>query len=312
MLISEARPGLETPLMVILFGSGLIGSAILKHLVARPNTRAEHLPWDWSGATCDSEAAANESVGHFLRKYKNARLAIIWAAGRSGFGSDERVMETELAALQKVLRLAAGFGDGSSGRFERSFHMVSSAGGLFEGQRACTRNSRPSPMRAYGRGKLRQESVVIEEKDVGRRIIYRPSSVYGFEATGRINLISALVAGALMQKPIRITGSLQTLRDYILADDLGRFIVNRVLSPAEMPIEKHFLVSGRPASIFEVIKLVERRFRERLLIEIDPDPLNSQHITFSRSILPDGYVPTSLGEGIERVAIRIAKHRFAG
>ena len=71
--------------------------------------------------------------------------------------------------------------------------MISSAGGLFEGQTFCDARSAPTPQRPYGEGKLNQEQLAWGRKGDAKIHIFRPSSVYGVSPSGRIGLVTALI-----------------------------------------------------------------------------------------------------------------------
>ena len=132
------------------------------------------------------------------------------------------------------------------------------------------------------------------------RTIYRPSSVYGYTPTGRAGLISTLIANQLQGRVSRILGQMTTLRDYVLADDIGQFITRRVHDPKAPSGDTACLALCRPAAISEVIHLVERALGRRLMLEIDARPSNARHMSFLPSASPADWSPTPLPVGIAR------------
>ena len=108
----------------------------------------------------------------------SCNLAVIWSAGDASFHSSDR----EVAEEQTIFTESVGVVQNlrelvKPTRF--GFHFISSAGGLFEGQRAVDFNSAPAPLRPYGRLKLAQEEALSSSFDSGELACYRPSSVYG-------------------------------------------------------------------------------------------------------------------------------------
>lgn len=299
------------PRMIALFGSGLIGAAIAQALRRKTDGLSERrLDWTWPEPAPDEAQAVEGAFRATLAAYPNARLAVIWAAGRSGFGSSELDMQTEHASLNCVKALARRLGAASTPG-QRQFVHVSSAGGLFEGQKACGKHAMPMPLRPYGHGKLAQEVGIRADAVLGRRIIIRPSSVYGHVPGGRQGLISALIAAATQRRGAKIFGALTTQRDFVFAADIGRYVATRLffLDNDETPTEAEtaLIAAGRPASVFEIIKLVEDAVGSPLHLNIDPRPENARDNTFLPSATPQGFRPTSLRVGIALTQAAIAR-----
>lgn len=304
------------PGVVLLFGSGLIGGS-LSSALQRSGTGATARSYRWSWPRPDpADAQAVEAAARqALATREGARFTTIWAAGRSGFGSGPEDMAEEFAALERVLQSSRRIAEPLAPT-RRTFVLVSSAGGLFEGQVACGPTAEPAPLRPYGHGKLAQERRIRTDDSVGHRLILRPSSVYGHTPGARRGLVSALVAAAIRHRQVTIFGALTTLRDYIYAPDVGRFVATRLLqSPSDCPnisTETCLLASARPASIFEILRLVEGCLGQALNLRIDPRPENARHNTFLPSVLPEDFRPTGLQEGVALTASAVARERFMG
>lgn len=316
ILFDWDRGAAAPPGVVLLFGSGLIGAAVadaFKRAVA--GGRIRRLAWTWPVPGEVETAAIEKAVRDALAERKRAQLAVIWAAGRSGFGSSAEGMADELAAFERVCDTARRVG-GDLPPERRVFVHISSAGGLFEGQVACGPGAVPDPLRPYGHGKLDQERRVLADEALGRRIILRPSSVYGYVRHARRGLVSALVAAGIQGRRATIFGSLTTQRDYVFAPDIGRFVVSRLLRVAaakpNMSTETFLLASGRPASVFEILQIVESRLGRSLHLNIDPRPENARDNTFLPSALPDDFRPTPLHEGIALTATAVTQERHMG
>lgn len=300
------------PQIVMIFGSGLIGSSIVEalHRSGRLSYR-QHLGWSWPKPSGAQTRAVEAAFDDFTERLPASHVTTIWAAGISGFGSSEADMSLEYEALCGVRTLARRLAS-KSGKAMSCFVHISSAGGLFEGQIACEKNSVPQPIRAYGHGKLKQELSLLEDVELGPRLIVRPSSVFGYVAHGRLGLVSALISAAIRHRVASIFGAFSTQRDFIFAPDIGRYICRKIfaLSPQVADVEKVIIASGRPASVFEIIKTVEEVVGAPLYLKIDAHPGNALDNTFRASALPPGFFPTPLRQGIEQIKSAMERHNF--
>jgi nucleoside-diphosphate-sugar epimerase len=306
MLLVWSRTPRRAPGVALLFGTGLVGNAIANALKSATGALTQTLPWRWHDASAHEAVALERATSKALKANPGADLAVIWAAGRSGFASDAEIMAREAAALETVLASGRRVLAAAPGR-QGSLHHVSSAGGLFEGQTACGPDAIPRPLRPYGSGKLVQEEMVTTALDFVRRRIYRPSSVYGHVRGGRRGLIPVLMTAALRRVPARIVGELSTQRDYLHASDVGRYVAAMVLAPGPASLDISLLAQGRPASIFEILQLVEARIGLPLQLELDAMPDNARDTTFLRTALPSGFQPMPLTEGIARTALTLCQ-----
>lgn len=310
--LSFERTAKLKPQIVLVFGSGLIGSSIIAALQRMGHCLDKlDIDWSWPRPTNMETQAVERAVQQRLNNRPSSHLTIVWAAGKSGFGSSEEDMSLEdkaFCSVRKLARKLAKYSDGATS----SFIHISSAGGLFEGQIGCDRGTLPRPIRAYGHGKLKQEVALAGEADLGLRLIVRPSSVYGYVPGGRVGLISALIAAGLQNQLVSIFGALTTQRDYIFAPDIGRFIAQRVFSesPKSTDLETLLLASGRPASVFEIINTVEDVVQVPLYLKINANPDNALDNTFRPSALPPGFLPTPLRQAIEQTKSAMEAHSF--
>ena len=315
LLVWDKSPSCS-PGVVLLFGSGLIGTAI-KNALLRSVTQAsaKQIDWSWPLPSPAQELALETSVSQAIMERDDVNFSVIWAAGQTGFGSTFDAMADEFAALQRVLKISKNSGDGIDPE-RRSFVHVSSAGGLFEGQVACGPETLPMPLRAYGEGKLAQEQIIQTEAGLGRRIILRPSSVYGFVRGARRGLLATLITSAFQHKPATIFGSLLTLRDYVYAPVIGNFVAKRLIKPRSSSeadsTEICLLASARPASVFEIVRLVEESLGHGLFMKIDPRPENARDNTFLPSVLPVDFQPTGLHEGVALTISAVTREQTLG
>jgi hypothetical protein len=291
--------------LVLVFGLGLIGSAIYTALLRLEFQSLADIPFEWQD---DSQMADARNVieSVCLQNSKMPkRLTFLWSAGTTGFYSSPSEAGREYAVFRKTVGFAldlqkklqpAGF----------SFHCVSSAGGLFEGQRVIRETSSPSPARPYGVLKKQQEDLLLNTFGETEVAIYRPSSVYGpMEQQSRHGLINNLILNARTGRVTVLDAHVMSLRDYVFAGDIGNFLARRIRFESDESINKpvQFLVSARCSSIFEVFQKIKRILNLHAQFRYDDQFGNHKNITFSDSVLPPGWRPVALDVGIRQFMI---------
>ncbi|MEN9855202.1 MAG: hypothetical protein RLZZ157_328 [Pseudomonadota bacterium] len=306
MLIFRAAYGSRgVPHATAVFGSGLVGGAIIRALHWQDDCVSTHFPLHWTDPRARQADLAR--IGAALRDLPPATaLDIVWAAGRTGFACTEDEVSDERAAFTDLMNWAQYLSQSPHVRL-LNLHVVSSAGGLFEGQRFVGADSLPRPLRPYGVLKLEQEDIARKACEAVPVHIYRPSSVYGLGgANGRSGLVNTLIMNAKTHTSSRIFGGLDTIRDYVLAADIGRFIAAQI-GVTHSHAKTHLLASGKPAALGEVLSIIYRVVGRPLLIKLDPVPSNANHITFRTSALSDGWAPTDIETGIRQVMRQLSK-----
>jgi len=295
--------------LVLMFGLGMIGTAIRNALVTLGYEPLADIHYDWSHA--QRRQAASRQIEQTCRSVGPiSRISVIWSAGSAYFHSTREETEAELSVFKatiewlQVLRQAL-----QPERFE--FHLVSSAGGLFEGQRLIEMDSKPTPLRPYGQLKLDQENHVLSRFSHNEIAFYRPSSVYGpMVQNARKGLINNLVNNGQNFRTTVLDAHVMALRDYVFSADIGHYVARLVRSGELSRQERHerFLVSARCASIFEVVKRVQRMLNLSLQVRYDEFFGNNSHITFSDQVLPRGWKPVTLDVGLRQFLVQPQVH----
>jgi nucleoside-diphosphate-sugar epimerase len=297
----------QGPHVVAVFGSGLVGGSIIRSLKLFGISSCLELPLSWTdaGQRALDLVVISKKIGSLSTI---ARLDVIWAAGNAGFGATSDEANAELPAYCDVLNWALGQ-NSQAGPNKLVLHVLSSAGGLFEGQRFVDGGSSPEPKRPYGVLKLEQEHIAQSLAKNVPVCVYRPSSIYGTGGKkGRSGLINTLILNHKKQAVSRIFGGFDTLRDYVLAADIGGFIARQTaIWPKHR--ETHLLASGKPTTVAEIQGIIEKIMRTPLFVKLDPVPSNASHITFRVSALPDQWRPTDLETGI-RLVMRQLSEQF--
>ena len=294
--------------VIVVFGAGLIGGAIAGALCRLEDAVAEVLPLSWSSAALRRSELAGLMELLTDRRTPTARIDLVWAAGCAGFGASSMELALETEALDDILAWGRIL-QASATRSRLTIHMLSSAGGLFEGQRLVDAASVPRPLRPYGEAKLAQEKSLEALRPQMTAHVYRPSSVYGFGVRGaRAGLLNTLVDNSKLGRTTRIFGGLDTLRDYVLSTDVGTFIARKITMPEETS-QTFLLATGKPTSIFEMIRLVREVIGQPLKIKLDVQPSRAGHISFRPGGLPSDWRPADLETGI-RIVTRSLSQRF--
>ena len=285
---------------VCLLGSGLVGASIAKNLVLKGANVEREIKIDWSSPRLGEQL---NSAFTKVRIQAVSSIEVIWAAGACGFGATTKdceraqgVFASFVAELNKLQERAS---------IPVRLHVMSSAGGLFEGVRFVTKTSPIVPLRPYGSLKLREERLAREYLGEAAVNTYRLASVFGFADPGfRRGLVSALIENTLWRRETVITGRMSTLRDYVWADDIGRFVAARVASPIDVAAHEHLVASGRPSSIWEICHAVERVCRRKPSVRLAV-PDNDADITFDPAAIAPGYQASPVGSCVQAIANRL-------
>ena len=234
----------------------MIGSAVVRHRLVNAFA-AGQVPWD----TDQAPAFIDDALRRFVDWVGEDEWAIVWSAGAGVMRTGQEVLDRECRLLDHVCAaISTGAPAGPGG-----FYLVSSAGGAFAGSARPPFgvDTRPVPLNAYGRAKLRQEESA-RSRLAGRCPVSvgRVGNAYGpgQDLTKQQGLITELCRCALLGRAVTIFAPPTTLRDYIYSDDVADMVVAdllRMAGPDWTPWETRVVASGRSVSIAELISLVE-------------------------------------------------------
>lgn len=305
-MILLADPGDRTrpPLTVAVFGAGLLGSSIVNAVLSTAPLRAEKIPLSWTDAALQGQQlqALEARIAAALKEDGRTLLKVLWSAGRAGFAATEAETAVELESFRAVLGMTERLAQRFPGA-RTALYLLSSAGGLFEGQRHVDQTSRPEPRRPYGLLKQRQEQLLLASGAPITKRIYRPTSVYGYlRPNQRIGLISTLILNGLRHQVSTITAWMSTLRDFVFVEDIARFISRLLLEDAAEGEESTAtLAHAKPFSIFEIEKMVENVLGRKIYVSYSLEPSNREDITFSHTVVPPGWQSSDLSSNISRI-----------
>ena len=306
------------------FGVGLIGAHLVQNLLNRQYSIIHNLPFSWQTPQwwekekadildCIRNLLKSPAQDHKqctrevyprppemgIKPAPTIRINFVWSAGKGGFGMEQSDALSEMDSFSEVEEMAITVLL-ENPTCQVRFHMLSSAGGLFEGQRNVNPSSLPAPGRPYGFLKLAQEKHLNACDDDLCQFIYRPTSIYGFAGLNhRLGLIPTLLWNGSKNKVSTIYGAPETLRDYVWADDVGAFIA-RMIDSKTSDSNQFILASGKPSSLFEIFNRIEKMLNKRLFCHYIKSGDNTESNTFSMKTHPAGWNPLDLETGIRK------------
>lgn len=260
--------------------TGQLGSALTRRLERDPEVQLLRWRIRWEDPQA-SIADLAEGLEAWIAK-STARLHLYWAAGAAVTSTGVDESASELAVFE---RFADALHDAVASHHlgaRVSLFFASSVGGLYSGSAARApfdERSPVAPVSAYGRGKLAMETAMGSAaiRSASRLLIGRISTLYG--ARQRFakpqGFVAQLCRSYILRQPLGVYVSLDTLRDYVHADDAAAIIVEGMglLDSAERgSVVVKNVASLTPTTLGEVIhqaKLVFKR-SPNLVLAVSP------------------------------------------
>lgn len=283
---------------VIQIGFGLIGTAIDEALSAKAITIETHrIQWSNIEETINQLAHLTAGLSDL-----NA-IEIIWAAGKAGFSADDDTVDAELTLFRSFI---SALNDTLQSHQVRCW-MMSSAGGLHEGQICITSPQDIIKARPYSRLKYEQEQIV--QSHFNHHVICRISSVYTVNnLSGRLGLLPVLMLNGIQHKVSTLVGSESTLRDYVLDRDIAQSIYQQILyRPSTSGI--HYFVNGSPTSIKTIKEKIESIILKKLYIKYASVKSNAANITFLKTLKSEIFYSSPLSTNIKQLYHTLLSHR---
>lgn len=246
----------------VIGAGGLLGSAVVRSAgeLGHAVKISSDIPWSDPGST----VAAISRDALELRQSLTSEVdtgtpwGIVWAAGRATAASETEEINQELATFEQCLKaINAQLADLPHG----TFTLASSAGGVYAGSShpPFSSTSEPDPLGPYGHLKLTQEQRAREILDPRISVlIARIANVYGPGQDLRKlqGLISRLALTGVTKKPLTMFVPLDTLRDYITADDAAARLLHWITAE-KASSSVRVIASGQATSLGYLINLVK-------------------------------------------------------
>lgn len=249
-------------------GGGLLGSALCRVLALRDTTLfAPAEPFRWQ-----SVPERERQIGDAVRAFASRVAAgepweLYWAAGVGSMGSVEASLAEETRALAHLLDLLLC--EPNLRAAPAAVAFASSAGSIYAGATdpVISERSAPAPNTPYARAKLEQEEMVtafVRAHGRATALISRLSTLYGpGQSRGKPQgLIAHIARGVVRSQPVRIYVPLDTVRDYLAADDAAAAMVEALAAlgagRAGPAVLTKIFASERPTTIAEIVAVFRR------------------------------------------------------
>ena len=239
---------------------GLLGSAVVRAGREHGDTvlASSNVPWSDASGTVEAIRANAQQLVELIGRESSQRWGIIWAAGQATTASGPQQLDSELATFRSCLEaINAELGHVPGG----TFALASSAGGVYAGSDnpPFSSKSEPCPLGGYGQLKLQQEAAARELLDPTIQVLIgRIANLYGpgQDLSKLQGLISRLALTSVTKEPLTMFVPLDTLRDYITADDAAARLLHWMSVNSET-VTIRIIASGQATSLGYLVNLMK-------------------------------------------------------
>lgn len=293
---------------ILHFGIGLLGTAIKKIILKKEffeKVQISQYQFDWQKIEHTPLYLADFFKTNTENLSNLKELHIVWSAGKAGFSATANQAEHQLNQYELILNQLI---DALETRnILPIFHLMSSGGGLFEGQTLIEANSIPNPQRPYGKMKLAEEEFLLKHRLGFPVNIYRLSSVFSVDVLDkRKGLMNILMENGLKHQVSTIFGRENTIRDYVLDRDIAKFLIAKIYNN-----EAHggvfCLASGKPSTIFEIRKQIEKILNKRIFISFSPVVTNAANMSYAYTAIAKGFDSENQNTCLKKLYINLTK-----
>ena len=314
-------PGPLLMLVWVVGQGGLLGSSVVEALRAAHTGifPGSNVPWE---SPAMAELALCEDLALFVAQTStHQNWAIAWCAGSAVVASSAEQAQAELNLLDAFLANLSASLPATPG----VFFLASSAGGAYAASADPPFDAEtvPNPVSPYGRLKLRQERAVVTRLEHSVSVVIgRLSNLYGprTDPSKGKGLIPLLCRAALFREPLNLYVPMDTIRDYLYAEDAGRLVVEAILDAAEArpPVTRvEVLASGESTTVAQLVATIQAIGHRRVPLALGTHP-SARHQTVDLRMTPSrrpqgmGGGLTPLPTGVKRVMDTVvAKARVA-
>lgn len=236
------------PVTWVVGAGGLLGSSTARAARRRGGLWSPSRPIPW--ATPDAGRALRSLLGEFAQEVNGGPWQIAWCAGTGMTASGRAPLAQEEAVLAEFLEDLTG---STLAPASGALFLASSAGAVYAGSAGppFTEASEPRPLSEYGHSKLRTEAIAAR---VGTQlglpiVIGRIGNLFGpGQNLGKEQgLISQLCRSVMLRRPLQTFVPLDTVRDYLFADDAGEIVLD-LLDRLRLEAD-----DGRPGTYLKVM-----------------------------------------------------------
>jgi UDP-glucose 4-epimerase len=228
------------------------------------------VPWqDREGA----RAALREGIHALQAHVGGGPWNIAWCAGAGIVATPE----SELAAeVDQVEHFLAALASSPLAETDGAVFLASSAGGVYAGspvQPPFTEQSPVGPLVPYGRAKLAMEEAVtaFSQETGAAALVARIANLYGpgQDLTKPQGLVSQLCLTQVTGNPLTVYVPLDTMRDYVFANDCGNLIaaglagLRQYVDGGDSRVVTKIIASGQTTTISALIAESGRQYKRR-------------------------------------------------
>ena len=294
-------------------GSGLLGSALQRTLLRQNKslfTPEQRFSWGDESKLNSQLTAAVNAFSAFVGKRN--KWQIYWAAGIGNFASSKAELVTETRTLSTLLKLIES--EAGLVSSEGCFAFSSSAGAIYAGAKdeIISEETVVSPTTEYAKEKLTQEKLLSDFGQYNDKVtvlLARISTLYGpGQAKGkRQGLLAHIARCILRNQSVNIFVPLDTIRDYITADDAAAIMVATLsVLHGKFGVYIKIIASEKATTIAEIVSVFNRIARRRPRIVASASKLSSlysRRIQFKSIVVPidEQISKTSLLVGVAQV-----------
>ena len=290
-------------LVWILGKGGFLGSALVDECNRRGYTVFNSYPISWPEPQ-SRLSQFRRNLHDFVRQQHDGRRIIIWAAGESGVGGEEKSIDREFETFSDFVSVLTEI----AGATGVSFYLCSSAGGVYAKSQQPPFDSLtvPAPQSHYGEMKLAMENLATNSIAPNTPVtIGRISNLYGPWIGTRQGLINRLCRAALERSALNLFVPMGTMRDYLYISDAAQLIMaSQPSSIASSTVE--VIASGISATVAQAISTVSSVAHRKVPVSIGTDKIASEQpedlrLTPSWHHTNPSFTPIDLATGSQRV-----------
>ena len=295
----------------VIGAGGLLGSAVVRQAKKRSDTviTSSQIPWSNSAETIEEihrdAASLRDQLTNRVRP--GTKWAIVWAAGHATTASSQEETDRELTAFRGCVH---AINEELRNSPNGTFALASSAGAVYAGSAnpPFSSSSPVQPLGPYGWLKVQQEEASRDLLDSAiDTVMVRIANLYGpgQDLTKLQGLISRLALSSVTREPLTMFVPLDTMRDYITADDAATRLLHWV-DVKETRSSIRVVASGQATSLGFIINVMKDVTRVPLPIAYGLHA-SAAHQSSDLRLIPDrdqtvdGLPLTPTAVGIKRV-----------
>ncbi|SDD81900.1 UDP-glucose 4-epimerase [Sanguibacter gelidistatuariae] len=270
-----------TPRVLVIGANGLLGRSLFREYTRRGTTvRAAKIEWSHLDRVAEDLRTA---VAELLSASGDEPWRIVWAAGAGVTSTAQADLAAESRAQNVLITTITSLS--ANARAQGAVFYASSAGGVYAGsvEPPFSELTEPRPLAAYGHAKLIGERSFGHLSEAGVRVaVGRLANLYGpgQNLSKQQGLISQLSRAHHTGAPINVYVSLDTLRDYLYAEDAARLVIDFFDSVASRPVDTgtvtKILASGRSVSVAALLGEMNRIVRRQVPVVLAASPHSQQ------------------------------------